>query len=59
MTNLRKNVQVASRARPIRERVGLGIDGSNSASAVKSIVAAEDAGVRRVWMAQNQPGQIH
>jgi hypothetical protein len=39
-------------SRPIRERIGLGIDGSNSASAVKSIVAAEDAGVRQVWMAQ-------
>jgi alkanesulfonate monooxygenase SsuD/methylene tetrahydromethanopterin reductase-like flavin-dependent oxidoreductase (luciferase family) len=38
--------------RPIRERVGLGIDGSNSAAAVKSIIAAEDAGVRQVWMAQ-------
>lgn len=43
---------VASPPRPIRERVGLGIDGSNSAAAVKSIVAAEDAGVRRIWMAQ-------
>jgi F420-dependent oxidoreductase-like protein len=38
--------------RTIRERVGLGVDGSNSASAVKSIVAAKDAGVRQVWMAQ-------
>jgi F420-dependent oxidoreductase-like protein len=46
------NPQVASRARPIRERIGLGIDGSNSAAAVKSIVAAEDAGVRQIWMAQ-------
>jgi alkanesulfonate monooxygenase SsuD/methylene tetrahydromethanopterin reductase-like flavin-dependent oxidoreductase (luciferase family) len=35
-----------------RERVGLGIDGSNSAAAVRSIVAAEDAGVRQIWMAQ-------
>jgi F420-dependent oxidoreductase-like protein len=40
------------RARPIQERVGLGIDGSNSASAINSIVAAEDAGVRQVWMTQ-------
>jgi F420-dependent oxidoreductase-like protein len=37
---------------PIRERVGLGIDGSNSASAVKSIVAAETAGVRPIWITQ-------
>jgi alkanesulfonate monooxygenase SsuD/methylene tetrahydromethanopterin reductase-like flavin-dependent oxidoreductase (luciferase family) len=47
-----KNPQVASRLRPMRERVGLGIDGSNSAASVKSIVAAEDAGVRQIWMAQ-------
>jgi F420-dependent oxidoreductase-like protein len=53
MTNVRKNVQVASRARPIRECVGPTIDGSSSASAVKSIVAAEDAGVRQVWMTQS------
>lgn len=52
MTNNNKNSQVVSRARPIRERVGLAIDGSNSAAAVKSIVAAEDAGVRQIWMAQ-------
>jgi F420-dependent oxidoreductase-like protein len=46
------NPQVASRPRPIRERIGLGVDGSNSAAAVKSIVAAEDAGVKQIWMAQ-------
>jgi F420-dependent oxidoreductase-like protein len=46
------NTQITFSSRPIRERVGLGIDGSNSAAAVKSIVAAEDAGVRQVWMAQ-------
>jgi F420-dependent oxidoreductase-like protein len=47
-----KNYQADSSSRPIRERVGLGIDGSNSVSAVKSIVAAEDAGVRQIWMTQ-------
>jgi F420-dependent oxidoreductase-like protein len=52
MINNFKNAQVSSRARPTRECVGLGIDGSNSAAAVKSIVAAEDAGVRQVWMTQ-------
>jgi alkanesulfonate monooxygenase SsuD/methylene tetrahydromethanopterin reductase-like flavin-dependent oxidoreductase (luciferase family) len=36
----------------VRERVGLGVDGSNSAAAVKSIVAAEVAGVRQVRIAQ-------
>jgi F420-dependent oxidoreductase-like protein len=39
--------------RPIRERVGLGIDGSNSTAAVNSIVAAEDTGVWQVWMTQS------
>jgi hypothetical protein len=52
MTNNNKNPQVASGAHPIRERVGLVIDGANSAAAVKSIVAAEDAGVWQIWMAQ-------
>lgn len=47
MTNNFENSSGSSRTRTIRERVGLGIDGSNSASAVKSIVAAEDAGSGR------------
>ena len=51
MTNNR-NFQVASSSRPIRECVGLIIDGVNAAVAVKSIVAAEAAGVRQIWMAQ-------
>ena len=46
MTNNR-NSQVASSSRPIRERVGLIIDGANAAVAVKSIIAAEDAGIGR------------
>ena len=41
-----------SSCRSIRERVGLAIDGANAAAAVKTIVAAEDAGVRQTWMAQ-------
>jgi F420-dependent oxidoreductase-like protein len=53
MTNNFEDSSGSLRARPIRERVGLGIDGSNSASAVKSIVAAEDAGVWQVWMTQS------
>jgi hypothetical protein len=28
------------------------MDGSNAEVAVKTIVAAEDAGVRQIWMAQ-------
>ena len=51
MTNSR-NSQVASSSRPIRERVGLIIDGVNATAAVKAIVAAEAAGVRQIWMTQ-------
>lgn len=44
------NFQVTTSPRPIRERIGLVVDGSNAAAAVKSIVSAEDSGVRQVWM---------
>ena len=53
MTNS-ENPQVVSSSRPIRERVGLIVDGANAAAAVKTIVAAEDAGVRQIWVAQPQ-----
>jgi F420-dependent oxidoreductase-like protein len=52
MTNNFKNPPMSLRARPTQECIGLSIDGANSAAAVKSIVAAEDAGVRQVWMTQ-------
>jgi len=35
-----------------RERVGLLIDGRNAAAAVKTIAAAEAAGVHQIWMTQ-------
>ena len=37
---------IASSSKPTRERVGLILDGANSAAAVKTIVATETAGVR-------------
>ena len=46
-----QSLQVSSLP-PIRERVGLVVRGSNAAIAVKTIVAAEAAGVRQIWMAQ-------
>ena len=46
-----KSPHVAS-SRPTRERIGLIVDGANSAAAVNIIVVAEDAGVRQIWMAQ-------
>jgi F420-dependent oxidoreductase-like protein len=42
----------ASANRPVRERVGLVVDGSDAARAVQTIVAAEAAGVRQIWMTQ-------
>jgi hypothetical protein len=45
--------QVTPSPRPRRERVGLVVDGSNAAAAVKTIVSAEDSGVRQVWMTQS------
>jgi alkanesulfonate monooxygenase SsuD/methylene tetrahydromethanopterin reductase-like flavin-dependent oxidoreductase (luciferase family) len=44
--------QVPSSLWPTRERVGLIVDGANTAAAVKTIVAAETAGVQQIWMAQ-------
>jgi F420-dependent oxidoreductase-like protein len=35
-----------------RERVGLVVDGTNAAAAIKTIVAAEAAGVQQIWMVQ-------
>jgi F420-dependent oxidoreductase-like protein len=54
-----KSPQVAS-SRPTRERIGLIVDGANSAAAVNAIIAAEDAGVRQIWMGQppNQPDAL-
>ena len=46
-----QSLQVSSLP-PTRERVGLVVNGSNAAVAVKTIVAAEAAGVRQIWMAQ-------
>ncbi|HEU4823068.1 MAG TPA: LLM class flavin-dependent oxidoreductase [Nitrososphaeraceae archaeon] len=44
--------QVYTSEQPTRERVGLVMDGSNAEVAIKTIVAAEDAGVRQIWMTQ-------
>jgi len=44
--------RVLSSLRPTRERIGLIVDGTNAAAAVKTIVAAEGAGVRQIWMGQ-------
>ena len=38
---------------PLRERVGLVVDGMNAAAAVTTITTAEAAGVRQIWMTQS------
>jgi F420-dependent oxidoreductase-like protein len=45
-------LQVSPSRQPTREHVGLVIDGTNAAATVKTIAAAEAAGVRQIWMAQ-------
>jgi len=41
--------------RSIRERVGLALYGRNAAGSLSTIVAAEAAGVRQIWMTQTTP----
>ena len=51
MTTNNTSHQVVS-SRPTQERVGLIVDGTSAAAAVKTIVTAEDSGVRQIWMTQ-------
>src|SRR6516162_2434502 len=44
-----------SASKPARERVGLVVNGANASTAVSTIIAAEAAGVRQVWMIQTPP----
>ncbi|HJS65482.1 MAG TPA: LLM class flavin-dependent oxidoreductase [Nitrososphaeraceae archaeon] len=52
MTQEDLGLQVAPIFRPTRERVGLIVNGANAAAAIKTIAAAEAAGVQQIWMAQ-------
>ena len=38
---------------PIRERVGLVVDGMDARTAITSITTAEGSGVRQIWMTQS------
>jgi F420-dependent oxidoreductase-like protein len=46
------DLQVFPGRRPIRDCVGLIVNGTNAAAAIKTIAAAETAGVQQIWMAQ-------
>ena len=43
-------LQVSSSRRLIRERIGLIVNGTNAATAIKTIAAAEAIGVQQIWM---------
>lgn len=44
-----------SAQRPLRERIGLVVSGTDTKAAVAAIVAAEAAGVQQIWMTQSTP----
>ena len=44
------DLQVSPSRRPTRERIGLIVNGTNAAAAIKTISAAETAGVQQIWM---------
>jgi F420-dependent oxidoreductase-like protein len=49
MTN-DSDLQASPSRRPIRECIGLIVNGTNAAAAIKTIAAAETAGVQQIWM---------
>jgi F420-dependent oxidoreductase-like protein len=46
------DLQVSSSVRPTRERIGLIVNETNAATAIKTISSAETAGVQQIWMVQ-------
>jgi F420-dependent oxidoreductase-like protein len=50
MTKKDSDLQVSPNRLPIRERIGLVVNGANAATAIKTIAAAETAGIRQIWM---------
>ena len=44
------DLQISPSRRPTRERIGLIVNGTNAAAAIKTIAAAETAGVQQIWM---------
>jgi F420-dependent oxidoreductase-like protein len=44
------DLQVSSSGQSIRERIGLIVNGTNAAAAIKTIAAAETTGVQQIWM---------
>lgn len=53
--NIAPTTEEASTQRPLRERVGLVVSGTDTKAAVAAIVAAETAGVQQIWMTQSTP----
>jgi F420-dependent oxidoreductase-like protein len=46
------DLQVSPSRLPTRERIGLIVNGTNAATAIKTIAAVETAGVQQIWMTQ-------
>ena len=46
------DLQISPSRRPIRQYIGLIVNGTNAGAAIKTIVAAETAGVKQIWMVQ-------
>jgi F420-dependent oxidoreductase-like protein len=46
------DIQVSSSRRPTRERIGLIVSETNAAATIKTIAAAETAGIQQIWMVQ-------
>jgi F420-dependent oxidoreductase-like protein len=46
------NLQVSPSQLPTRERIGLIVNETNAVAAIKTIAAAEKAGVQQIWMVQ-------
>ena len=44
------DLQLSPSRRPTRERIGFIVNGTNAATAIKTIAAAETAGVQQIWM---------
>jgi F420-dependent oxidoreductase-like protein len=44
------DLQLSPSRRPTRERIGLIVNGTNAAAAIKTIAAAETDGVQQIWM---------
>ncbi len=53
--NMAPRAEETPAQKPLRERIGLVVSGTDTKAAVAAIVAAEAAGVQQIWMTQGTP----